>query len=301
MPDDENEEKHGLLSGVSPAQVVGSALAAVTSAFAASGLGVAGTLIGAAIGSIVITVGGAFYTNSLRRQGAKIAAAAGASTRVALNQAQKAQGGTTPYDGAEVDPGTGPADDATAPLDAAGFDASFDDAGFDEDAAPGDADAEAVGTTERKGLIGPKTIIAAIGVSLALALGGIWAYETIVGHPISNSGGSGTTFSNIGRSNADGKNQKNQDSDSPSQGGQNGDSDSDSEGGSGSSGGDSSDEEAPSTEAPTEEPTTEAPTEEPTTEAPTTPAPAEGNEGDVTEGQGTPGPSDAKTSEPVVG
>jgi len=52
--------------GLSTAQVFGSALAAMTSAFAASRLGVAGTLIGAAVGSVVATVGGAIYAHTFR-------------------------------------------------------------------------------------------------------------------------------------------------------------------------------------------------------------------------------------------
>lgn len=52
---------------VSGAQVVGGALAATTAAVAASTLGVAGTLAGAALGSVVATVGGSLYIYSLRR------------------------------------------------------------------------------------------------------------------------------------------------------------------------------------------------------------------------------------------
>jgi hypothetical protein len=53
--------------GLSAAQVAGSALAAVSGAFLASWLGVTGTLVGAAVGSVVGTVGSASYTYSLRR------------------------------------------------------------------------------------------------------------------------------------------------------------------------------------------------------------------------------------------
>lgn len=53
--------------GLSLAQVVGSALAAVSGAFLASWLGVTGTLTGVAVGSVVGTVGSASYTHSLRR------------------------------------------------------------------------------------------------------------------------------------------------------------------------------------------------------------------------------------------
>lgn len=53
--------------GLSASQIVATALAAVTATFAASYLGVAGTLIGAAVSSIVSVVGGSIYTRSLDR------------------------------------------------------------------------------------------------------------------------------------------------------------------------------------------------------------------------------------------
>ena len=53
---------------------LGGALAAVSSAVVLSTLGTAGTLIGAAIGSLVITVGGAVYAHSLRVARARLAA-----------------------------------------------------------------------------------------------------------------------------------------------------------------------------------------------------------------------------------
>ena len=53
--------------GITPAQVAGSVLASVSGAFLASWLGVAGTLIGAALLSTVATIGSAIYTYSLRR------------------------------------------------------------------------------------------------------------------------------------------------------------------------------------------------------------------------------------------
>jgi hypothetical protein len=52
---------------LSPTQVVGSALAAVSGAFFASWAGTAGTLIGVAAGSVIATVGAATYTWWLRR------------------------------------------------------------------------------------------------------------------------------------------------------------------------------------------------------------------------------------------
>jgi hypothetical protein len=58
-------EPHAL--GLSFAQVTGSALAAVSGAVLAAWLGVTGTLIGAAVGSVIGTVGSATYTYSLQR------------------------------------------------------------------------------------------------------------------------------------------------------------------------------------------------------------------------------------------
>jgi hypothetical protein len=58
--------------GLSSVQIGASALAAVTSALAASFFGVGGTLIGAAVGSIVSTVAGAMYAESMRRAGGRL-------------------------------------------------------------------------------------------------------------------------------------------------------------------------------------------------------------------------------------
>ncbi len=62
----------GGVLGLSLTQVLGGALAAVTAALAASFLGVAGTIAGAAIGSLVATVGSAVYDHSLRTAGARL-------------------------------------------------------------------------------------------------------------------------------------------------------------------------------------------------------------------------------------
>jgi len=69
LPDRKNE---GSRLGVSTIQVGASAGAAVTSALAASFFGVAGTLIGAAVGSIVSTIAGALYSHYLGRAGERI-------------------------------------------------------------------------------------------------------------------------------------------------------------------------------------------------------------------------------------
>jgi hypothetical protein len=57
--------RSGFLAEISWFQVAASALAAVTAAWIASSLGVAGTLIGAALGSLVVTLSTAFYSRTL--------------------------------------------------------------------------------------------------------------------------------------------------------------------------------------------------------------------------------------------
>ena len=56
-------------------QVAGSALAAVSSAVLLSTVGVAGTIIGAAIGSVVVTAGGSIYGHYLEVSRHRVAAA----------------------------------------------------------------------------------------------------------------------------------------------------------------------------------------------------------------------------------
>jgi hypothetical protein len=67
MTEEDNSDNRDRALGLSPAQVAGSALAAVSSAVVASTAGTAGTLIGAGVGSVIATVGAAIYTWWLRR------------------------------------------------------------------------------------------------------------------------------------------------------------------------------------------------------------------------------------------
>jgi hypothetical protein len=64
----QRKEKDSRL-GITPTQVLASALAAVTAAFLGSTLGVAGTVIGAGVASLVSTIGSAVYQRSLDRTG----------------------------------------------------------------------------------------------------------------------------------------------------------------------------------------------------------------------------------------
>jgi hypothetical protein len=64
------QQKEGL--DLSPAKILASALAAISTSVAASYLGTMGTWIGAGVGSVVATVSTALYHHSLKRTGAKL-------------------------------------------------------------------------------------------------------------------------------------------------------------------------------------------------------------------------------------
>lgn len=66
MSDPDDDESPRKLE-LSPTQIAASALAAVSAAFFASWAGTAGTLVGAALGSVIATVGAATYSYSLKR------------------------------------------------------------------------------------------------------------------------------------------------------------------------------------------------------------------------------------------
>ncbi|MBW9211574.1 hypothetical protein KV100_18130 [Mumia sp. zg.B21] len=205
---DAEDDSGGVLSGVSSSQVVGSALAAMTAAVAGSLLGVAGTLIGAAVGSVVATIAGTIYTNSLRksRQLAQAARLTSLATMAKRDVGAGAGAGGTavlpvPEALDEVgQPGDGGVEDTVDPetaVDAPDDGAEVEADGTDTEAADPDA--------ASKRLISWRGVAAATVASLLLALGGILAYEAIVGHPLGDSGKSGTTFSNVGTTSDDGK------------------------------------------------------------------------------------------------
>lgn len=66
-PPDQEQSRERLKSDLSVPQIFGSALAAISASFAASYLGIVGTFIGAAVVSVVATVGTALYRHSLER------------------------------------------------------------------------------------------------------------------------------------------------------------------------------------------------------------------------------------------
>lgn len=150
------------LFGLSGPQVAGSALASATSAFAASSLGVAGTVFGALIGSLVLTMASAIYSHSLRRVGRQI--------RVAGSTAHPA---------------------ATVPQ----LRADHDPAGADPNRAR--ADHGRPKPSVKRPRLPWGRIMVGVAVGAVLALTGITALEKVMGHPVSGSGTSGTSIGQV--------------------------------------------------------------------------------------------------------
>jgi hypothetical protein len=154
-----DEAREGFL-GLSPAQVVASALAAATSALAASFLGVAGTIVGAVVGSIVATIGSAVYAHSLQRAHSQLRVVRlQPVTRLASTRAHVVEG-----------PGS-------------------------ELATEAEPDSESSGppTGERRGRRWVALPVGVVGAAV-LALGGITVAEALMGHPLSDAGTTGTTL-----------------------------------------------------------------------------------------------------------
>jgi len=164
---------HDRSLGLTPAQVVGSALAAMSGAFLASWLGTTGTLVGAAVGSVVATIGAAIYTHSLRR-----------TAEAVKRTAVQARHGV-------LLTGAVPRPDPNAPRRG-------------EPVAPTRAEVE---PTERRGRLATlldlpwlKVTLASLAVLVA-ALGGVTAVEGITGKPIASllgqDDGTGTTVGHV--------------------------------------------------------------------------------------------------------
>ena len=176
----DNDEKDRSL-GLSPAQVAGSALAAMSGAFFVSWAGTAGTLIGAAVGSVIATVGAATYTWSLRRT-------SDAAKRTAAVVKQRALvTGTLPRSVAQ-----GPLrEDGTDQPMSGIADADQPPSALEEPDSPeGDA------ARGRWDLPWGKVVLASLAVMIA-GLAGMTAVEAVTGKPISSffgrDDGTGTT------------------------------------------------------------------------------------------------------------
>ena len=153
------EAPEGFL-GLSPAQVIASALAAATSALAASFLGVAGTIVGAVVGSMVATVGSAVYAHSLRRAHSQLRIVRlQPVTRLASVRAHVVEG-------PESEPARESEPELARSLRPAG---------------------------QRRGRRWA-ALAAAVVVAAVLALGAITVAEALIGHPVSDASTSGTTI-----------------------------------------------------------------------------------------------------------
>src|SRR4051794_24096751 len=154
----EEKPAHG---GLSLTQLSGGALAAVTAAVAASFFGVAGTLTGAAVGSVISTIAAALYSNSLSR-------AARVSRTLVVRQTLAPAAPRPQPEVAEP---------------------------------PGEPRPEPhpVQDSVWQRINWKPVLLVAAGLFVA-AMAVISVSELVLGHPIANTSGSGTTLSNLGGS-----------------------------------------------------------------------------------------------------
>ena len=232
-------------------KTAGGAFAAVSSAFLLSTLGAAGTIIGAALGSVIVTVGGALYSQGLARSHQRLAQVQVAAMRkVGVAQAEVRRAAQHPGDREAVDTRLAHAEERLHDVK--------DDLGAMASKPTGP------GWRERLVVLPWKRISLIAAGFFGAAVLSITAFELVAGQTISSitgdtEGGGGPTISRIGGgSDGDTSKEDNQvPSDSPSSP-------------SNAPSTDSSDEPAP-TSVPTSEPTTasETPTPATTSTAPT--------------------------------
>ena len=177
-PEHENEKKTFL--GLSLTQISGSAVAAMTSAVAASFFGVTGTLIGAAFGSVVSTVAGAAYARSLQTAAGRLR-----TTRtVVVRPGPDGVRGTSQHDPARIPSGVGAAQVPTTEVPPAG--------------GPTHSTATSTATTYRATRrLRWKPIAAVAALGFVLGMGLLSLTEGLLGHPVSDAGTTGTTIGEV--------------------------------------------------------------------------------------------------------
>lgn len=182
-PEPEPEPKSKLID-LSPTQLTGGALAAMTSAVVGARLGVAGTVLGAAVGSVVAGVAGTLYTTSLRRTKDKISAVIDSKT--GDTEIEVVSAAAEPGRILDQDTAIRPAiDDAqTLQLPAA--------AGY---AVRPAAAVDAPGTRQTRHRLPWKAILVSTAAVFVLAFAAITGFEVLTGHAIS--GGQGTTITQV--------------------------------------------------------------------------------------------------------
>ncbi len=169
-------------------KTAGGAFAAVSSAFLLSTLGAAGTIIGAALGSVIVTVGGALYSQGLARSQRRLAQVQSVAMRkvgVAQTEVRRAARGSG--DGGAVDDQLARADQR--------LDDAKDDLGSmaDEPPGPGWRERLVVLPWKRIALIAAGSFVAAILV--------ITVFELVAGRSVSSitGGTEGDGRTTIGR------------------------------------------------------------------------------------------------------
>jgi hypothetical protein len=234
-------------------KTIAGALAAVSSAVLLSTLGAAGTIIGAALGSVVATVGGALYSQGLARSRERLAQAQSlALRRVGIAQAEVRRANRHQGDDPAVDAHLAHADERLGEAKA--------ELGAIADEPP------AVGWRERLVVLPWKRISLVAAGLFATAILAITAFELLAGESVSSitggtDGDGGPTITRIG-----GGSDTSRDPRAPSD---------DTATPSGEPSSEPSDEASP-TEEPTDEPSespSESTTPTPSPLAPTTPAP----------------------------
>jgi hypothetical protein len=161
---------------ISLAQVAGSALAAVSAAVVASFLGVGGTVLGAALGSLIATLGGAVYAHSFRRAGEKLS-----ETKVltVVTRSRAGHGEPGPGDVPLIEPASSEAERGPTPP-------------YAESGPPGTTDEEVLQEgPARPRWMSPKTGILLAVAAFVIAMVVVSVIELTIGGPIS--GGSGGT------------------------------------------------------------------------------------------------------------
>lgn len=171
-------------------KTIGGALAAVSSAFLLSTLGAAGTIIGAALGSVIVTVSGALYSQALARSHQRLARAQVAALRkVGVAQAEVRRAGRHQGDDEAVDAHLAHAEER--------LDRAKDDLGALADEPDGP------GWRERLALLPWKRILLVAAGLFVAAIVAITAFELVAGRSVSqitggSEGGGGPTISRVG-------------------------------------------------------------------------------------------------------
>jgi hypothetical protein len=185
--------------GINWVQVFSAALAAVSSTVLLSTLGVAGTLIGAAVGSFIASVGGALYSRGLAASHQRVAVQAAALRRAAQARAQGPQGT------AVIEPVVEPvldthADPADAPTEGA---AMADGAGGVPPEEATDQEPDPLFHAEPGKPLPWKRIALVAGALFVAVMVAVTAFELLTGKPVSAyTGGSsdtGTTLFDRGK------------------------------------------------------------------------------------------------------